>query len=65
VSSNAANAGPPRSYERLGEIRAEVDNARIWSGLHFRNTMVESTKLGRKVAHHVAPHFFRQPHDGS
>jgi len=63
VWSNAANAGPPRSYERLGDIRAEVDDARIWSGLHFRNTMVESTKLGRKVAHHVAPHFFRQPHD--
>jgi len=63
VSSNAANAGPPRSYERLGEIRAEVDNARVWSGLHFRNTMVESTKLGRKVAHHVAPHFFRTSND--
>jgi len=65
VSSNAANAGPPRSYQRLSAIRADVDNARVWSGLHFRNTMVESTKLGRKIAHHVAPHFFRQPHDGS
>jgi hypothetical protein len=44
-------------------VRGSINDARIWSGLHFRNTMVESTKLGRKVAHHVAPHFFRQQHD--
>jgi len=65
VSSNAANAGPPRSYERLSAVRADVDNARVWSGLHFRNSMVEGSKVGRKVAHAVAPHFFRQPYDGS
>jgi hypothetical protein len=51
--------GTTRSYGRLSEIRAEVANARVWSGLHFRTTMEEGAKLSRKVVRHVASHYFR------
>jgi hypothetical protein len=57
ISSTIAGAGPPRSYARLSDIRAEVANARVWAGLHFRNSMQEGFKLARKVARNAAHDF--------
>ena len=36
VSSTATGAGPPRTYEKLDELVADVGNARVWGGLHYR-----------------------------
>jgi VCPO second helical-bundle domain len=58
ISSTFAGAGPPRSYARLSDIRAEVADARVWAGLHFRNTMQEGYKLARKVARNAASQAF-------
>lgn len=41
-------AGPLRTYARLSDIRAEVADARVWAGLHFRNSMQEGFKLAHK-----------------
>ena len=58
ISSNFPGAGPPRSFARLSDIRAEVADARVWAGLHFRNAMEEGGKLARKIARHVASSAF-------
>jgi hypothetical protein len=58
VYSTFAGAGPPRTYARLSDIRAEVSDARVWAGLHFRNSMQEGFKLARKVVRNSASHDF-------
>ena len=58
ISSTFAGAGPPRTYARLSAIRAEVADARVWAGLHFRNSMQEGFKLARKVVRNAASHDF-------
>lgn len=58
ISSNFLGAGAPRSFAQFGDIRAEVDDARVWAGLHFRNSMEEGWKLARKIARHVASYAF-------
>jgi hypothetical protein len=58
ISSTVAGAGPPRTYARLSEIRAEVADARVWAGLHFRNSMREGFKLARKVTRNAASQAF-------
>jgi hypothetical protein len=47
-----------RTYETLTEISREIADARVWAGLHWRNSMHEGNRLGRRVARHAASHFF-------
>jgi hypothetical protein len=49
-----------RRYNSLGAIIDEVADARVWSGLHYRNTMAEGAELGRRVARHVLGGSFRR-----
>jgi hypothetical protein len=46
--------GTTRSYDRLPAIRAEVQEARILSGLHFRHAMQDGDQLGTDVANWIA-----------
>ena len=65
IESTVFPSGDPRrtrSYERLSDVRADVANARVWGGLHFRSTMEETSKLSDKVVAHVAAHHFRESH---
>jgi vanadium-dependent haloperoxidase-like protein len=48
-----------RTYKSLNAIVDDVENARVWAGLHYRNSMTEGADLGRKVAEHVTGGFFR------
>lgn len=48
-----------RTYKDLKAIVAELDNARVWAGLHYRNTMTEGDALGTQVAKHVLKDHFR------
>jgi vanadium-dependent haloperoxidase-like protein len=50
-----------RTYSRLTALMEEVGNARVWSGLHYRNSMDEGAALGHRIAEHVTGHYFR-PH---
>jgi len=49
-----------RTYHNLDSIVREIDDARVWSGLHWRHSMHDGDRLGRKVAKHVSDNFFRQ-----
>jgi vanadium-dependent haloperoxidase-like protein len=57
ITSTFAGAGPPRTYAQLSDIRAEVADARVWAGLHFRNSMQEGFKLARKVVKNASHDF--------
>ena len=46
-----------RRYETLDQVNADVTEARILAGLHFRQSMLAGNKLGADVAAEVAPRF--------
>ncbi len=48
-----------RTYYNLNAITREIDDARVWAGLHWRHSMRDGNQIGRKVARHVSKHFFR------
>ena len=51
-----------RYYGRFREVVAEVNNARVWAGFHFRYAQEDGSRLGRKVARFAVRNFF-QPLD--
>jgi PAP2 superfamily len=60
VSSTAVGAGPPRTYETLDELVEDVENARVWGGLHYRTTMTETAKHFPQIARAIGrQHFLR------
>jgi hypothetical protein len=56
--------GTARSYNRFTRAMDEVFVARIYAGLHYRQSMHDGQTLGRRIARHVARHFF-QPIESS
>jgi hypothetical protein len=48
-----------RTYRTVNELMREIDDARVWAGLHWRSSMRDGGKIGRKVAKHVTRNFFR------
>jgi hypothetical protein len=48
-----------RSYDDLNAVMRDIDDARVWAGLHWRHSMRHGDQIGRKVAKHVVTNFFR------
>jgi hypothetical protein len=48
-----------RTYESLRAIVREINDARVWSGLHWRQSMRDGNQIDREVAAHVSGNFFR------
>jgi hypothetical protein len=51
--SDAAAAAPPRSFATAGDVMTEVANARVWGGIHYRNSTDAGLALGRAVGKQV------------
>ncbi len=49
---------PVRSYDRFSQVLTDILDARIYGGMHFRNSTVVGAELGRKVARQAIEHFF-------
>jgi hypothetical protein len=45
--------GVMRRWETFSEIAKEVEDARVWSGIHFRTAVEHGSALGRQVAEHA------------
>jgi hypothetical protein len=56
-------AGRTRSFTSLADAVEEIVNARVWSGIHFRNADEASVKIARKIARYGSKHYFRQIDD--
>src|SRR5262245_48850131 len=54
------NAGAVRHYTSVAEIHAEEGNARVWGGMHWRNSTEVGTALGRRVGRYTARHLLEQ-----
>ena len=52
-SLSSTTTGTTRTYETLDELVADVENARVWGGLHFRTTMTETAKHFPQIARDV------------
>ncbi len=63
-STVAGLARPVRRYARFSEVLTEVERARIYGGMHYRNSTEQGAKLGEKVAHQLTQRFFRPSHRG-
>ena len=51
-----------RTYNDVKALTREVDDARVWSGLHWRHSMRNGDEVGRRVATYVLRHYFREGH---
>ena len=58
ITSLAPGAGPPRTYENLDELVEDVENARVWGGLHYRSTMEQTAKDFPRIAKDVGKRYF-------
>jgi hypothetical protein len=47
-----------RTYQNLNALMREVYDARVWAGLHWRQSMMHGAQVGRKIAKHVSNRFF-------
>ncbi len=65
TTNNPAAVQQTRTYTRFSEAAAEVVNARIYEGIHFRFADVEAREQGRHVAQWVFSHFLRPSEDDS
>jgi len=48
--SDLADPRLPRQFNSIAQSAEEQSEARIWGGIHFRNSLVVSDQLGRKIA---------------
>ena len=53
--------GVTRSYRKFSELTAEVDNARVWGGIHFRSADVDGSEIGRRIGEIVLREFASSP----
>jgi hypothetical protein len=51
-------AGRTRSFSRVSDAVDEIVDARIWSGIHFRNADEASVRIARQLASYRAKHYF-------
>jgi PAP2 superfamily len=51
-----------RHYATASDLRREIVNARVWAGLHFRNSVVVGVHLGGAVARYALDHYFQPIH---
>jgi hypothetical protein len=47
-----------RHYQYAQELVQEIIDARVWGGIHYRDSDVKGANLGRKVAHWALKHYF-------
>jgi hypothetical protein len=58
-SAYSVDTGTRRHFRSFSQATAEVIEARIWGGIHFRTADVNGAQLGQAVADHIAQHHFQ------
>ena len=58
LTLTSTTTGTTRTYERLGELVADVEDARVWGGLHYRTTMTETAEHFPQIAKDVGKEHF-------
>jgi hypothetical protein len=55
------NAGLTRSFTRFSDAIEEIIDARVWSGIHFRNADEQGARIGQRVANWRETHHYLRP----
>ena len=64
ITSNFAGVTTPvRTYSSFSQVLQEVSNARIYGGMHYRNSTHKGAIVGKQVSHFATRHFFRRQHN--
>jgi hypothetical protein len=58
LGRNVTTLGTSRHYATVEDLDREIVNARVWAGLHFRDSGEVGVKLGRDVAHYALDRYF-------
>jgi hypothetical protein len=53
------NGGVIRNYSSVNQIHAEEGNARVWGGMHWRNSTEVGTAVGSKVGKYTVTHLLK------
>jgi hypothetical protein len=53
------NGGAVRYYRSARQIHAEEGNARVWGGMHWRNSTRAGTALGSRIGKYTATHLLK------
>ena len=64
VLSNPAAPGVTLTYTNLTQITDDIDDARVYGGIHFRTDQDAGAKLGRRVGQYVYNQNLRPTHGG-
>jgi len=56
------NFSVTRHFDTADQLRTEVENARVWAGLHYRFSVEAGAALGRAVADYDLDHAFSSGH---
>jgi len=59
LAQSSTNPGFDHDWTTLSEAVDEVIDARVYSGIHFRNSDVVGARFGKKIAHYVVRHAMR------
>jgi hypothetical protein len=51
-----------REFENIGQMAGEQRDARIWGGIHFRNSLEVSEDMGRKIAAYLVDNSLKPAH---
>jgi hypothetical protein len=54
----STTTGTTRTYSNLDQLVADVENARVWGGLHYRTTMTQTAKYFPKIARGIGRSYF-------
>jgi hypothetical protein len=63
-STVAGLTNPVRSYSSFSEALEEVQAARVYGGMHYRNSTRTGGKVGQQVSHYLTTHYFRSSRGG-
>jgi hypothetical protein len=58
LTSTTVPASSARHFQQAGDLRTEIVEARLWGGIHYRDSSIKGVALGRDVARYVLRHAF-------
>jgi hypothetical protein len=62
IDGTPNNWAVTRTIERVRDLQREVADARVWGGLHYRNSTTAGLKIGDSVSRWVLHRFFQPIH---
>jgi hypothetical protein len=61
-SAFSVDTGTTRQFTSFSAAAAELIEARIWGGIHYRTADIDGEVLGKSISEYVTEHFFQRRH---